>query len=216
MPRPSCAGAWVRPHRCLTQRHPHSAVFESFRQALQDVLHRGTAPEARRALLSHMRDTLAQARMGIDDLRRGVEQTRQRLALEQRELATIQRRRSLAEGIGDGETVQVAERFERQHAERVAVLTQKLAAQESELALTEAEVREMTDAYKAAGRGVGTGANEAVAGGPSPEARAAEELERELNPDVSEFNAMRRAQERAAREQDAALRLEELKRRMGK
>lgn len=191
-------------------------MFESFRQALQDVLHRGTAPEARRALLSHMRDTLAQARMGIDDLRRGVEQTRQRLALEQRELATIQRRRSLAEGIGDGETVQVAERFERQHADRVAVLTQKLAAQERELALTEAEVREMTDAYKAAGRGVGAGANEAVAGGPSPEARAAEELERELNPDVSEFNAMRRAQERAAREQDAALRLEELKRRMGK
>lgn len=191
-------------------------MFESFRQALQDVLHRGTAPEARRALLSHMRDTLAQARVGIDDLRRGLEQTRARLALEQRELATIQRRRSLAEGIGDAETVQVAERFERQHAERVAVLTQKLAAQESELALTEAEVREMTEAYKAAGRGVGTGASEAVGGGASPEARAAGELDRELEPDLSEFNAMRRAQERKAREQDAAQRLEELKRRMGK
>lgn len=191
-------------------------MFESFRQALQDVLQRGTAPEARRALLSHMRDTLTQAKVGIDDLRGGVAQTRARLALEQRELDTVARRRQLAEGIGDAETVRIAERFERQHGERVAVLTQKLAAQEGELALTESEVREMTDAYKAAARGVAPPGSGAVAGGPTPEEQAAADIERELNPDVSAFNAMRRNQERAAREQDAAQRLEDLKRRMGK
>ena len=56
----------------------------------------------------------------------------------------------------------------------------------------------------------------APAGAPSLVEQAAAELDRELNPDVSEYNAMRRAQERAARESDAAQRLEELKRRMGK
>ena len=191
-------------------------MFESFRQALQDVLQRGTAPEARRALLAHMRDTLAQAKVGIDDLRAGVAQTHARLALEQRELDTVVRRRQLAEGIGDAETVRIAERFERQHGERVAVLAQKLAAQEGELALTESEIREMTDAYKAAARGVAPPGSGAVAGAPTPEEQAAADIERELNPDLSEFNAMRRSQERAAREQDAAQRLEALKRRMGK
>ena len=189
-------------------------MFESFRQALQDAFARGTTPESRRALLAHMRDTLAQARVGVDDLRRAVELTRARLTTEQRELDTVQRRRRMAESIGDAETVRVAERFERQHAERVDVLSRKLDAQAAELALTEAEIREMTDAYKAAGRGVGP----AGAGAPSLEEQAAEQLERELDPsaDVSEFNAMRRAQERTAREQDASQRLEELKRRMGK
>lgn len=190
-------------------------MFESFRQALQDVLSRGTAPETRRALLSHMRDTLAQARVGVDDLRGAVEQTRTRLAAERRELETVQRRRRLAEAIADSETVRVAERFERQHAERIEVLVRKLEAQESELVLTEAEVREMTEAYKAAGRGVSAG-GAAAGGNPPLEGQAAEELDRELAQDLTEFNAMRRAQERASREHDAARRLEELKRSMGK
>lgn len=193
-------------------------MFESFRQALQDVLSRGTAPETRRALLAHMRDTLAQAKVGIDDLKRSVAQTQARLAAEQRELETVQRRLRMAESIGDAETVRIAQRYERQHADRVDVLARKLDAQQGELALTEAEIREMTDAYKAAGRGVAPGGAGAVGGGPTLEEQAAAELDRELDPaaDMSEFNAMRRGQERAAREQDAAQRLEELKRRMGR
>lgn len=190
-------------------------VFESFRQALQDVLSRGTAPETRRALLGHMRDTLAQARVGLDDLRGAVAQTRARLDAERRELETVQRRRRLAEGVNDAETVRIAERYERQHAERVEVLTRKLEAQEGELALTESEIGEMTEAYKAAGKGIAP-EGFAPAGAPTLEEQAAAELDRELNPDVSEYNAMRRSQERAARETDAAQRLEELKRRMGK
>lgn len=207
-----------RRRRLRLLRAPASAaasVFESFRQALQDVLHRGTAPEQRRALLAHMRDTLAQARVGLDGLRESIAATRARLAVEQRELETVQRRKGMAGSIGDEETVRVAERFERQHAERAAVLARKLEAQESELALTEAEVREMTDAYKTAARGSGPAVDGNV-GGRSLEEQAAADLERELNPDASEYNALKRAQDRAAREQDAARRLEELKRRMGK
>lgn len=190
-------------------------MFESFRQALQDVLSRGTTPESRRALLSHMRDTLARGRVGVDDLRSAAAQTRARLDAERRELETVQRRRRLAEGVDDAETVRIAERYERQHADRVEVLTRKLEAQEGELTLTEREIREMSEAYKAASKGAAPDGF-APAGAPTLEEEAAAELERELNPDLSQFNAMRRSQERAAREQDAARRLEELKRRMGK
>ena len=61
-------------------------MFESFRQSLRDLMDRSTTPEARRAGLAQMKQTLVQARMGLDDLRGGIEQTRQRLAAEQREL----------------------------------------------------------------------------------------------------------------------------------
>lgn len=192
-------------------------MFESFRQALQDVLRRGTAPEDRRALLSHMRDTLAQARVGLDDLRAAIATTRARLATEQKELDTVQRRLAMAERIGDEETVRIAQRFERQHAERVEVLARKLGAQESELALTEDEIREMTEAYKGAVKGIAPAGS--PPGGRTLEEQAAADLERELNPeldDLTELNALRRTQEKSAREQDAARRLEELKRRMGK
>lgn len=192
-------------------------MFESFRQALQDVLRRGTAPEDRRVLLAQMRDTLAQARVGLDDLRSSIGTTRARLDVEQRELDTVRRRLRMAEGIGDEETVRIAQRFERQHAERAEVLARKLAAQESELALTEDEVREMTEAYKGAAKGIGPAGT--VAGGRTLEEQAAADLERELNPelhDLTEHNALRRAADKAAREQEAARRLEELKRRMGR
>jgi hypothetical protein len=192
-------------------------VFESFRQALQDVLRRGTAPEDRRALLAHMRGTLAQARVGLDDLRASIATTQARLAAEHKELDTVRRRLRMAEGIGDEETVRIAQRFERQHAERAEVLARKLAAQESELALTEEELREMTEAYKGAAKGIGPAG--APPGGRTLEEQAAADLERELNPeadDLAEHNALRRETEKAAREQDAARRLEELKRRMGR
>ena len=88
--------------------------------------------------------------MGLDDLRGGIEQTRQRLAAEQRELETVRRRKGLAAGINDQETVQLAEKYEVLHAERTDVLTRKLAVQESELAMVEREVAEMTTALKSA------------------------------------------------------------------
>ena len=95
-------------------------MFENFRQSLRDLMDRSTTPEARRAGLAQMKQTLVQARMGLDDLRGGIEQTRQRLAAEQRELDTVRRRKGLAAGINDLETVQLAEKYEVLHAERVA------------------------------------------------------------------------------------------------
>ena len=98
-------------------------MFEDVRRAFRDLLH-GTPPsgDARRSIIAQMRETLVQARMGLDDLRKGVEETRARLTRERSELETVRRRKQLADGIKDAQTVAIAERYEKQHAERAALL----------------------------------------------------------------------------------------------
>ena len=132
-------------------------VFDEVRQAFRELLHGNVTPEGRRELIAVMKDTLVQARLAMDDLRDGVDVTRKRLVVEMAELETIRRRKGLAQGVGDEETVHIAERFEAQHAERLAVLEQKLLAQESELAMVDREVAEMKEQLKAAMAGVGSG-----------------------------------------------------------
>ena len=187
-------------------------MFDNFRESLRDLMDRSTTPEARRAGLAQMKQTLVQARMGLDDLRGGIEQTRQRLAAEQRELETVRRRKGLAAGINDQETVQLAEKYEVLHAERTDVLTRKLAVQESELAMVEREVAEMTTALKSAMSG--------AAGQPLQGESVAAELDAMLDTsgaDVAqEIDALGRASARSAREAEAERLLAELKRRMGK
>lgn len=185
-------------------------MFEHFRQSLRDLMDRSTPPEERRAGLAQMKQTLVQARMGLDDLRKGIEQTRQRLGSEERELETVRRRKGLAAGINDQETVALAEKYEALHAERTAVLTRKLSAQESELALVEREVGEMTSALKGALSGATTTPLQGV---------DTSELDSMLDGGAGvaeEIDAMGRASNRSAREAEADRLLAELKRRMGK
>jgi hypothetical protein len=176
-------------------------VFEKLRQSVRDAMDRATSPAEGRAVLALMREALVEAKMGLDDLRKGLAQTRKRLDAERAELETVRRRARLAADIQDRETVQIAERYERHHAERVAVLEQKLAAQETELSLVEREVEEMTQQFKAAGAGVGQTAPRMTVPDPSED---------------EEFDRLRRSADRSAREADAERRLAELKRRMGK
>ena len=187
-------------------------MFEHFRQSLRDLMDRSTPPEERRAGLAQMKQTLVQARMGLDDLRAGIAQTRQRLAAEQRELETVRRRKGLAAGINDTETVALAEKYESLHAERTGVLERKLSAQEAELALVEREVGEMTTALKGALSGATTGSA-------LPNADATAELDAMLDGSVTvadEIDALGRASKRSAREAEADRLLAELKRKMGK
>jgi len=184
-------------------------VFEGFRRSFEDLLARATRPEERRAVASRMRETLVQAKAGLNDLRDGVEKARQRLAVEERELATVRRRKGLAEGIGDHQTVDIATKYEQMYAERVEILRQKVAAEEAELVLAERDVTEMSAELKAVLAGTDPRATEPAID--SPES---------VQPDGAglhdEINALGRARERAEREADAARRLDELKRRMGK
>ena len=115
-------------------------MFEQLRQSLNDLLARATKPEDRRDVLARMKDSLIHAKLGVEDLRASVAQTQSRLDTARAELDTIRRRKALAEGIQDAETVAVAAKFETQQAEKTAVLEQKLDAQTREAALWRARV----------------------------------------------------------------------------
>ena len=190
-------------------RRYHCRMFDDVKQALHDLLHGNVAPGDRRDALQAMRDTLVRARMALDDLRAGVRQTEARLARERAELETVQRRRGLAEGIGDAETVTLAQRFEVQHAERVALLEKRLEVEQGELALVERDVEEMTTQFKAAQAGVGSGLRSGVV-----DEQARDPLDRDAALDA-EIDSLGRAHRRASHEAEADARLAELKRRMG-
>jgi hypothetical protein len=192
-------------------------MFEDVRRAFRDLLH-GTPPsgDARRSIVAQMRETLVQARMGLDDLRKGVEETRARLARERSELETVRRRKQLAEGIKDAETVVIAERYEKQHAERAALLERKLETQEAELAMVEREVGEMNAEFKLAAAGANPGVS---AGTPSGAAAAASEVDDVTGDNAGlrdELDGLARARRRAEAETSADEKLAALKRRMGK
>lgn len=187
----------------------HTMVFDGFRRSFDELLARATRPEERRIVASRMKETLVQARLGLDDLRAGLDKTRERLAGEERELETTRRRKQLAEGINDRETVDIAAKYEQMHTERVDVLRQRVAAQEAELALAERDVASMSSELKAVLAGTDSAVHAAVGD-------AAGEVPDDASKLRDEIDSMGRARERADREADAARRLDELKRRMGK
>jgi hypothetical protein len=193
-------------------------VFENLRKSLDDLLSRSTPPEERREMVSRMRDTLVQAKVGLQDLREALEKSKRRLEAERRELDTVLRRKRLAEQINDAETVRLATQYEEMHTERVAVLTRKLEAQESELSLAERDVAQMMTELRQAASGIPPGGKS--------NARAVNAAMDELDSELSgagkneslreEIDGLSRARSRADHEADAARKLEELKRRMGK
>lgn len=185
-------------------------VFDGFRRSFDELLTRATRPEERRIVASRMKETLVQARMGLDDLRAGLDKAKERLAAEERELETTRRRKTLAEGINDRETVDIAAKYEQMHGERADVLRQRVAAQEAELSLAERDVAEMATELKAVLAGTDPRAHAAVADA------TADEGETDASALRNEIDSMGRAREKADREADAARRLDELKRRMGK
>lgn len=182
-------------------------MFEQLRETLRDLMSGRIAPADRRDVLSRMKESLVRARMGLADLREGVESTRSKLAAEKGELETVERRKRLAEEIGDGDTVSIADRYARLHAERVAVLTRKLDAQEAELYLVESEIDGMTTEFKSALAGVGS-----VPRPPEPDPLQSEEGEALRQ----QLDQLGRARRREAADQEADERLAALKRRMGK
>ena len=193
-------------------------MFDRFRQSLEDLMNRATPPQERREILHRMRDTLVQAKVGIEEMREALDRARQRLEIERRELETVRRRKGLASNIKDAETVQIAEKYEQMHVERVEVMERKVAAQENELTLAERDVAEMTRELRLASSGATPPTGNATEGQRMRDARAETEgVTGESSAGVrDEIDALGRARSRADREADAARKLEELKRRMGK
>ena len=120
--------------------------IEAFRQEL------GTRePEDEIAdLLASMRRELVAARAAIPQFEGDLEAARKELAKEREAVEICDRRAVLAERIGDAETVRVAREFGARHREKAAVLEQKVAAADAELALRRREADEMKVRYKEA------------------------------------------------------------------
>ena len=83
-------------------------MFERLTQSLRDALGRASSPAEGRAVVAMMREALVEAKVGLANLRDGVEATRAQLAAERAELTTVERRGRLAAEIQDRETVRVA------------------------------------------------------------------------------------------------------------
>lgn len=182
-------------------------MFDSLKAAIHDLVHGNVPPGDRRAAIAEMKRALVSAKLGVEDLREGVEQTNRRLAAERDGRATMQRRKGLAEGIQDAETVALAMKYEQQHAERVAVLERKLGAQEAEASLAERELGEMMTQLKSASAGVGSGAPPS---GPSDEDLGLPDDAR-LH---SELDGLARQRARSDADAAAEAKLAELKKRM--
>jgi hypothetical protein len=188
-------------------------VFEQLRQSLNDLLDRATKPEDRREIVARMKTTLVQARMGLDDVRDAMTRTQRLLEQQRKELLTVKRRKEMAAAIPDAETVAVAERFEKQLEEKVAMLEQKFAVQTQEVALAEREVDEMKAEIR-----------RAMAGAPASTANMPldDPLDSDPAMDTSgtkvkeEIDSLARQRARVDRDDEATRRLEELKKRMGK
>lgn len=188
-------------------------VFDGFRRSFDELLSRATRPEERRVVAARMKDTLVQARVGLGELREALEKARQRLTAEEQELVTVRRRKQLAEGINDAETVAIAAKYEEMHTQRVEVVRQKVAAQEAELALAERDVASMSAELKAVLSGAGLPGDGSSAG---IDAGSDDQISPESGALRDEIDSLGRARAREDREADAARRLDELKRRMGK
>lgn len=183
--------------------------FDNLRKSLEDLMNRATTPDDRRDIVRRMRDTLVQAKVGLAEMRESLERDRLRLAAEERELETVRRRRQLALNINDTETVSVADKYEAAHAERVELLRKKVAVQEDEVRLAEADVETMNAELKSASLGTGASTREVHGATRSdPDDDGA--------PLTSAIDELGRARARADRQADAERKLEELKRRMGK
>ncbi len=177
-------------------------MFDDIRSSLREALGRLSRAEDRDALLL-MREGLVEARVALRRMQEALEETRRRIQREREELETVQRRGRLAAGIGDEETTRLAAQYEERHASRIAVLERKLLAQQEELALADAEVSEMTAAYRQAASGL-----------PGAPRVTAEEISGMGGGDGGE--ELKRDIDRAAREAEAERRLAELKRKMGR
>jgi hypothetical protein len=183
--------------------------FDNFRKSLEDLMSRATPPDDRREIARRMRETLVQAKVGLAEMRESLEKARARLASEERELETVRRRRQLAQDINDTETVNVANKYEATHAERVDLLRKKVVIQEDEVRLAEVDVETMTADLRAAASGTGEFA-------PHVPTSVMPEDDDDAAPLASEIDRLGRERARADRHRDAELKLEELKRRMGK
>jgi len=188
-------------------------MFKKLRDALERALEAATPPPDLGEIASRMREAVIEQKAGVRKMQEDLTTADRLLAAERSQLETAERRRTLAEGIDDRETVEVAEKFITRHRERIAVMEKKVVAQREELALAERDLADMTAQLQEAAR-----RNPKLTSERSTDA-AWQGLGRAGmdRPEVDvEGEQLRGRLERAAREAAADAKLDELKKKMGR
>jgi hypothetical protein len=188
-------------------------VFKRLREALEAALASATPPADLYDIAGRMREALIEAKAGLGQMRDALAASEREQQALSREIETAQRRRALAAGINDHETVEIADRYLAKHQEHAAVLEKKVAAQREEVALAERDVAEMTAQLEEVTKRKG-----GIEGERSSQAAWAALGQAGVDrPDLDlGQEALKARLDRAAREADADAKLEQLKRRMGK
>ena len=187
-------------------------MFKRLREALERALAAATPPPDLGEIASQMREAVIEQKAAVRQMQEALALAEHQLVAEREQLATTERRRTQAEGIGDAETVAVADKFIARHGERVAVLDQKVAAQRQELALAERELAEMTTQLQEAARRAPASAQRSAGEawrslGEAGMSRPGTDLEGEM---------LKSRMDHAEREAVADQKLEELKKKMGR
>ncbi len=220
-------------------------MFEKLRRAFREAvdnfheeLNRDQVPEAVDTLLRGMRSELTDAKVRLGRLEEDIRTALREAEAEKKEAATARRRGKMASDIGDEETARVAGEYAAKHGERAQLLERKALALKEELDFRTAEYQEMMAKVKeatakraslaaTAGR---SGARETLGaaddlfaeldrmaekiGDEDARARAAESLDDLELGGGGDFDAGLAADDEP--EVDVDVRLEELKRRMGR
>jgi hypothetical protein len=198
-------------------------MFDAWKQAWRDAVENFRreldpdryAAEADRKAVAMRRD-LERARARARHLQAEIDATRRELTREHEEVNRCRHRETLARQIDDHETARIAGEYAARHAERAAVLQQKLNALTAEHALFERDLQAMRQTLAELGSGADI-LDESAADERAPNVTA------EAGPDSTgparddhgglygtEFERL----ENEARERAAEAHLEELKRKM--
>lgn len=125
-------------------------MFEGLKSRIDRFLQEATPPADRRTQAQALRGALVEAKVAVKAMHDALAASAADLAQERRQAEDAERRGGLASGIGDQETMALAERYAARHRERVALLERKMVVQQEELRLAERELGEISAALRAA------------------------------------------------------------------
>lgn len=132
-------------------------MFQNLRDAFKEAvdnfkteMNRDEVPEVVDGLLRQMQEELTDAQAHVHTLESQIKKALQLVDMEDREIATCQRREAMALKIGDEETARVAKEFEEKHRQRKRIQENKALALREEMEMKQKEIREMMGQFKEA------------------------------------------------------------------
>jgi len=171
---------------------------------LRARLDRLLTAQGHRSRTASLRDALLELKVAAGQSRDALAVAERELAAQRQQLADAERRGRLAAEIGDAETAGIASDFAAKHRERIALLERKVGVIRDELAFVEREYQGLAAEYQAARQGVG------------PAESALERSEPERSEADRELDAMQARADREATERAVQAQLELLKKKLGK